>query len=503
MHQLNGMIRIYCALVIAPILFGRRRERLAYPEEPSGRCYDVLIKECMLMMLVSAARIFSVVDHSAARLILLIAEFAAFYGMLDSYAELIYIRIRGEGQARTRLEEKASSRGERQDSALGRGKACRGGERQDSALGRGKACSREAVHIRFWVRLICALATAYWAVVIPASYAFPGNGAWPGGFLRFGQIWSYAVFALDFLMIIRCRRRLGPRSTQLYLTHILLPLAGTVLYYITGGLGVQYVGITFSVLLIYIMRNEAQGAQALEEMQLGRLALMESEIRPHFLFNCINSIYSLCAEDPAKAHDASKHLEKYLEGSFAALDTGGLVPMETELDHIRNYLALEELRFGDKLKVCYELGETGFMIPFLTVQPLVENAVKHGIRRKASGGTVKISTRKMPEGAEILVEDDGAGFDVSSIWGGTQAFWGTPTVAQGTPPSLRVPSTGVCGEGGGAAQTFSREKHIGLANVRRRLDAELQATLELESVPGNGTCARIFIPSESLREVPV
>lgn len=447
MDRINGILRLYSFFILMPILIGcRRRNRMA--EDLSESLFVVLVTLCTVLMGLGTLR-FLVLSGSRAAVFCRLAEYIFLFLGIGTYSTMLQVHVRHPSRHIRKMP---------------------------------------ALLKVTW--LICLGGIAYWIYVTVCLDRLPGFLSEGNTWHTVGQIWGNAVFLIDLFVLLVNRRKLGRRNTQLYLMHVLLPFTGTVFYYVSGGIAMHYVGITASILLIYILRNEAHEAMVWREMQLSRLAVMESEIRPHFLFNCINSIYALCAEDAVKASRAANALKKYLEGSFSALDAGGLVSMDRELDHIRNYLALEELRFGDKLKVRYELDETGFMIPFLTVQPLVENAVKHGLRRKCGGGTVTIRSRKNEDGAEILVEDDGVGFDASKL------SWTDEMV-----PEERMGPDGLYAveesydEGG--------KEHIGLINVRRRLEAEMQAELTVKSAPGNGTRVRIFIPSEALREVPV
>ena len=133
-----------------------------------------------------------------------------------------------------------------------------------------------------------------------------------------------------------------------------------------------------------------------------------------------------------------------------------LIPFERELAHVKKYVSLEHLRFGDKVKVNLDINQTDFLLPPLTVQMLVENAIKHGITKKYEGGTVNISTNKDDRGFIIKVEDDGVGFDADSPIG---------------------------------------EKHIGIRSIKNRLERFVSGgSLIVESKPGKGTVATVIIP---------
>ena len=137
------------------------------------------------------------------------------------------------------------------------------------------------------------------------------------------------------------------------------------------------------------------------------------------------------------------------------------VPFESELRHLETYLSLEKMRFGDELNIEYDIEATDFLIPSLTVQPLVENAVKHGVGMKEDGGTVTIATKEFDDRYEVIVSDDGVGFDTA-----------------------KKPNDG--------------RTHIGMENVRNRLKTMCNAVLNIESTVGKGTVATITIPKEEI-----
>ena len=121
---------------------------------------------------------------------------------------------------------------------------------------------------------------------------------------------------------------------------------------------------------------------------------MVSQIRPHFMYNALSSIAILCKLNPETAYDATITFSDYLRGNMDSLKQTAPVPFTQELEHLKKYLYIEKLRFADKLNIEYNIQVTDFVLPLLSVQPLVENAVKHGVGMKKKGGTVTISTRE-------------------------------------------------------------------------------------------------------------
>ncbi|MFA5576562.1 MAG: ATP-binding protein [Tissierellaceae bacterium] len=136
-----------------------------------------------------------------------------------------------------------------------------------------------------------------------------------------------------------------------------------------------------------------------------------SQIAPHFLYNTINTIIGLSYKDQERAREALNNLSLYFRGKLDIHMEKGLIPLERELELVRAYLAIEELRYGDRLEIDYDIGEDiQAMIPPLTIQPLVENSIRHGIRKKDKG-RIKISVREENGLVNIRIEDDGIGMD--------------------------------------------------------------------------------------------
>lgn len=204
-----------------------------------------------------------------------------------------------------------------------------------------------------------------------------------------------------------------------------------------------------------------QAQQLAQELEDNRTALMLSQLQPHFLYNILNVIYYLCGSRPQQAQEAVSTFSDYLRHNLESLSQQELIPFSRELDHIRTYLSLEQLRFGDELQVILDIHDDSFLLPVLSVQPLVENAVKHGIAKKRGGGVVKLASCVTPTGYRITVTDDGVGFHPD-----------------------RYMDDG--------------KRHIGLNNVRRLLRSRVNATLTVESAPGKGTCITVDIPRKEV-----
>ena len=206
-----------------------------------------------------------------------------------------------------------------------------------------------------------------------------------------------------------------------------------------------------------ITRERTLRKQA-EELRDARITALMNQIRPHFIHNTLASVYYLCDENPQKAQAVINDFMYYLQNNYNAITNKMPVPFEEELKHVQAYIAVEQVRFEGELNINYDnITYTDFRIPALTIQPLVENAVKYGIGQGISPETISIATRKVSRGSEVIIEDDGPGFDVNAIEGGT---------------------------------------HTGIENVRIRLDLMCHGTLNIDSKPARGTKITIFIPTE-------
>jgi len=207
--------------------------------------------------------------------------------------------------------------------------------------------------------------------------------------------------------------------------------------------------------------------QAVRDKLHMEMALIQAQIRPHFLFNTLNTIASLSESDPERMRDVLAEFGHYLRSSFDMRNLERFVPFENEWALVESYLYIEQARFGSRIRVEADVpDDIRFALPPLTVQPLVENALRHGILKRPQGGTVSISVCRTDEGVRVTVGDDGAGF-----------------------PQGRAEQV-LAGEYRGG---------IGLTNIHRRLTAYYGAGLRIASEPGRGSAVSFLIPTEGAR----
>ena len=221
-----------------------------------------------------------------------------------------------------------------------------------------------------------------------------------------------------------------------------------------------YLADVISDMSLEIDRYNKENLRVQKDLYDAKVQIMVSQIRPHFMYNALTSIAMMCELDPKTAKEATITFAKYLRSNMDSLKQTKPVPFETELEHLKKYLYIEKLRFDDLLNIEYDIQATAFEVPMLSIQPIVENAVKHGVGMKDDGGTVKISSVEKDDSFEVIIEDDGVGFDMN------------------------------------APKKDDGRSHVGMENTRRRLKEMCGADIVITSEVGKGTVARVIIPKK-------
>ena len=201
---------------------------------------------------------------------------------------------------------------------------------------------------------------------------------------------------------------------------------------------------------LQFVREHEDGLRAQQRIQI-----MKTQIQPHFLFNTLNTIRAVYATDPPLAEQTLEKFSNYLRQNLDALEQPDLIPFAKELEHTRLYADIEMLRFP-YIRMEYQIRDGDFSLPALTVQPMVENAIRHGVRSREEG-VVSVSAWREEGGHVIQIRDNGVGFDVNALRKGV-------------------------------------ETHIGIENVRSRVERLCGGEFKIESGPGQGTCVTIRIP---------
>ena len=277
--------------------------------------------------------------------------------------------------------------------------------------------------------------------------------------------------------IARTREDIGCEEPDCQLTSaVIVPLkingktVGTLKLYRSGRLEISPVDVEVGLGLATLFSTQIEASELQRQSELlatAKFQALQSQIRPHFLFNALNTVTSLIRTKPQQARELLISLGELLRQSLKKTDQQ--VPLEQELYFINSYLEIEKARFEDKLKVEYRIdAPSDYLLPPLTLQPIIENAVIHGIGPSINGGTIIISSKETSSGIIFSVNDNGPGIDDTTIKN-----------------VLNRTDTG---------------DHIGLKNVNERLENLYGSSLKIESLPGKGTTVSFFIPSGKIIE---
>lgn len=280
----------------------------------------------------------------------------------------------------------------------------------------------------------------------------------------FALSWSptILVFIIDFVLLVLNFLKLEARDVYVFASYIMIGIMGCLLehYLNTPAL---YVAFVMILLLLYInidMHKTKTIAEQQNRIEEGQALLALSQIKPHFIYNCLNVIQVLCTTDPELAQTATHRFSCFLRGYIDAMDKVEMIPLEDELYIVENYIYLERLRFGERLQLQMDIENEDFFVPALSVEPLVENAIKYGILRKPEGGTVSIHAYDTLDEHIVEIKDDGVGID---------SDWRT--------------------------QKMEKRSHVGMKNVESRLTKLCMGYLQVESESGMGTKISIHIPN--------
>lgn len=239
--------------------------------------------------------------------------------------------------------------------------------------------------------------------------------------------------------------------------------ADLILFYVKGTSNGLILTLFF--VLCYVLlegfKSQIEMNRMLEEKEAqltqSRITTLMSQIRSHFVFNILNAISGMCKYDPEKADETVVRFARFLRSNINIMEDDNPVPFHMALRHLEDYVVLEQIRFGDKIQFETDITVDHFMLPPLILQPIVENAIKHGLTPKPSGGTIYLRTRETEDAILIIIEDDGIGFDM---------------------------------------QELEKSESVGVRNIRFRLQHSMQGKLDIKSEIGKGTKVTISIPKK-------
>ena len=265
------------------------------------------------------------------------------------------------------------------------------------------------------------------------------------------------------MMIMNCislffrRKQLTKKQRAAFTVYLLIPLGCMLIQMFSYGLLMIVIGTSVSAMIMFVfilMDQVDHSIRQQKENAAQQASITVLQMRPHFIYNTLMSIYYLCKQDAEKAQQVILDFSSYLRKNFTAIAKADAIPFEEELEHTRAYLAVEQARFKDQLLVEFDTPFTDFRIPPLTLQPIVENAVKHGMDPELEPLFISISTRRQDGYAEITVDDSGPGYQPAD----------------------------------------DNEPHIGLDNVRERLKMMCKGDLTISRRDCGGTIVTVRIP---------
>ncbi|MBE5959718.1 MAG: hypothetical protein E7254_12790 [Lachnospiraceae bacterium] len=271
------------------------------------------------------------------------------------------------------------------------------------------------------------------------------------------MIWNYIVLAIK-------RNKLLNKQIFAFSIYLILPTICMILQMLFYGILFIVLGTSISAFYLFIcilIEQKEIYYKRESENALLKMDILLAQIQPHFLYNTLTTIKYICRNDPKVAEEAIGKFTMYLRHNMDSITMDRPILFMEELKHVKAYVELQQLRFGEELKIQYDLECTDFKIPTLTLQPLVENAISYGIRKSESGmGTITISTRELMNRIEVIVKDDGPGFDINRIYDSKD------------------------------------RSHMGLKNVKERIRLVVGGKCEIDSKIGEGTTVTIKLPKE-------
>jgi len=268
-----------------------------------------------------------------------------------------------------------------------------------------------------------------------------------------------AMMALNLATLISRRRLLNKRQRLAFAIYLLLPLCCMLIQMVSYGLLMIVIGTSVSAMIMFIFILLDQVDHSIRQQQKNaaqQASITVLQMRPHFIYNTLMSIYYLCRQDTEKAQQVILDFTSYLRQNFTAIAKEDTIPFTEELEHTRAYLAVEQARFRDRLLVEFDTPFTAFRLPPLTLQPIVENAVKYGLDPELEPLSVTVVSRLRDGYAEIIVEDNGPGF--------------SPADSDGP--------------------------HIALDNIRERLKIMCGGELTVSPRESGGTAVTVRIPAQ-------
>ena len=288
-------------------------------------------------------------------------------------------------------------------------------------------------------------------------YITPDNRYYRGPLYPLLLIPPIMIMIINLVGVIRRRSKLTKEYYHGFLIYLIVPSAAMLVQMFFFGLLFMVIGMALSSLWMFALVLSEQIRQNIRQQQeiaRQQASIMVLQMRPHFIYNTMMSIYYLCDQDPKKAQQVTLDFTTYLRKNFTAIASDKTIPFSEELEHTRAYLAVGQAQFEDGIFVEYDTPHTRFRVPPLTLQPIVENAVKYGMDPDSDPLSIRIQTKSTANGSMIIIEDNGPGFE----------------------------------------DTDNNEPHIALNNIQQRLKMMCGGSLTISRREGGGTVVIVRIP---------
>ena len=328
-------------------------------------------------------------------------------------------------------------------------------------------CRGETMRESKLLRAVAALWALYCVLCVSDPFLggftmiTPDNHYYRGPLYAIGLLPLVAIPLLNLAGTIRGK---GVLSRKVYLGFLVaivpMTLALTVQLFVDVFplIDIGYVVSALSMYGFILADQIEQDRRQQREIAHQHASIMVLQMRPHFIYNTLMSIYSLISQDQQKAQQVTADFTNYLRKNFNAVASDSTVPFSAELEHTRAYLAVEQAQYDELLLVEYDTPFIRFRLPPLTLQPIVENAVKHGMDLDSEPLRISIRTRQTKTGAEITIADNGHGFDPNN----------------------------------------ESKPHTTLTNIRQRLEMMCGGSMTILSGSGGDTAVKIMIPSAQI-----
>ncbi|MCR5237587.1 MAG: histidine kinase [Lachnospiraceae bacterium] len=268
-----------------------------------------------------------------------------------------------------------------------------------------------------------------------------------------------AILIIDLISFIINRKKFSKSHFYTFLIYLLSAIVSTTIHSFVFAIMVVNIATWICATSMYVLIITDQIEQYMKQqvsIANKNANILILQMRPHFIYNTMTSIYYLCDQNPRKAQQTILDFTTYLRKNFNAIASNSPIPFSEELEHIHAYLSVELAQFEESLIVEYDTKCTDFKLPPLTLEPLIENAIKYGLDPDSHPLQISIKTEKINSNNVIIVKDNGPGFDPENVL----------------------------------------NSHNALSNIKLRLDIMCNGSITINSVKGEGTVVKVIIPDK-------